>query len=540
MEKVNDMEFDITVKMQGNTLDMKLSGKLNYNTASEFDKEFADLLNDVSEIRIDMSDLVYISSFGIRSLIVAKRLADTKGVKLLIVSPSQPVTEVLEMTGTDKVIDIISPEDDNSTAALYPLRPIQRLMLDTQFMKARSTMMNTGALVSLEPAVDLHILAKVVNSVIEDNDIFRCRFVIDDKSGEVFQRFDGAVKPVIVEEMTSEDFEKNKGCLRVPYEVIDHQLWNIRIIRTPDTSYFFFDFFHGIMDGVAIVMIFLRDINKRYTALTSKGEIGANIRHGSSYAAYIEDEMKKESEPQAEGTLFWDKMTAGFDPEKHLPPMDNKGGTGYGHDEFEVPVNTVKKSFFQGKEVSEHSFFLGAAILTIAKMTHRQDVIMAWVHSGRTAKSDLKLMGIMLEEYPIHRDIEPGQTSSEFLNGIQNIVKESMEHRGSLSHVYNSGVEDNTACFILQKGALGRRGEIKLGNTVAKSVPLLDSDKEQSSENTMDIELNVNDDKTYSLVMNYNSDCYSREKMMQFTEIYCEMAAALQDESCDLYELLGL
>ena len=41
---------------------MKLSGKLNYNTASEFDKEFADLLNDVSEIRIDMSDLVYMTT----------------------------------------------------------------------------------------------------------------------------------------------------------------------------------------------------------------------------------------------------------------------------------------------------------------------------------------------------------------------------------------------------------------------------------------------------------------------------------------------
>ena len=536
------MELTINTERKSNALIVTLSGRLTYGTTPEFDSCFDDLTEDITEIMVDMSGLIYISSMGIRSIIHIRNISQNQGISFKIISPSKMVMDVFSLTGLDKIIDIVTPEKTENGSETYPLRPIQRWMMDTQFVKARSTMTNVGSLLHLEPTVDLQTLAKVINSVIADNDIFRCRFVLDKKTGDIYQRFDGEVTPVIVEEMTSEDFEKAKGKLRKPYKIIDHQLWNIRVFDTTDGKYLLIDFFNGLMDGVAIVMLFWREVNRRYTSLmkgSPEAKNGTRSRRSSSYAAYIEEEMKTPKELTEEGNAYWQKMLCGFDPVTSLPPMDNGNNMENGLDEFEVPISDIDKTFFSGKNFNEHTYFLGVTLLTMAKQTHRPEAIMSWVHNGRTTKSEMGIMGIMLEQFPIRGDFIPGQTASEFLSSLGDRIKESMRYRKSLDYVYSTGLEDETACFIFQKGAIGRRGKIKLGDTWAE-LHTLDDEYEQGAESTIDIELNAHDDGSYSLVMHYNTGCYSKNAMTDFAETFCRIAETMKDESCDLYSLLGL
>lgn len=534
------IELDIKIQTQNGILTICLSGRLTYKAAPEFDRAFSDSLDGIREVRIDMSELVYISSMGIQSVLSAKKAASQKGAKFFLLSPGEAVMDVFRVTGLDDTFDIIYPDAGGKEAPeLYPLRPIQRWMTDTQFVKAKSTMTNVGALVNLEQSVDLQALAKAVNSVIADNDIFRCRFVIDKNTGDICQRFDGEVKPVVVEEMTPEDFAQAKGGLRHPFEFIGHQLWNMRIINAMTGKYFFMDFFNGLMDGVVIVMVLWREINRRYTALTKETDgagAGTRIRRSSSYASYIADEMNTPRELAEEGRLYWQKMLDGFDTKKHLPPMDSNN-TENNLDEFEVPLNGIDKSFFSGKNFTEHTFFLGATLLTMAKTTHRPEAIMIWVHNGRTTKSEMSLMGIMLEQFPIRWEFVQEQTVREFLAGLGDKLRESMIYRKSLDYAYNTGIESDTACFIFQKGTIGRRGRQKLGDTWAEIIELED-ETVQGAESPMDIELNAHDDGTFSLVMHYNTGCYSRETMTRFTEVYREMTDAMKDENCELLRLL--
>ncbi|MBR1445054.1 MAG: STAS domain-containing protein [Firmicutes bacterium] len=537
------MELSIKLQPQGNVLNIILSGRLNYNTADKLDEAIAEHAEGMEEIRIDMSELVYTSSMGIRSLIAAKKIADKKNIKFNIVSPSEPIMEVFNMTGSNNVFDIVLPDkDENPSPVIYPLRPIQRLMLDTQFFKARSTMMNTGSLARLNYDIDLHIFAKAVNSIIADHDIFKCRFVIDKTTGDICQRFDGKTSTVVVEEMTSEEFEQIKGKLRKHYEIIDHQLWNFRLIRTPIEKYFLMDFFHAITDGTAMILVFARELSKRYSSFlkeaTEKKSV-IRIHRGSSYAAYIAEELKTTNELAEEGKRYWQATIEGFDAEKHLPPMDGDENIDCLDDEFEVPIDTIQKNFFRGKGYTEQTFFLGAALLTMAKVTRRSDVIMSWVHNGRNTKTEMELMGIMLEQFPIRWDFERGLTPEIFLDGLGEKIKNSMKYRKSLDYVYNTGILDNTACFILQKGAIGRRGKVKIGNSYAELINL-DDDEVKGAENTIDIELNAHDDGTYSLVINYNAGCYTKSAMLNFAKVYSEMTAALQKEDTDLCGLLEL
>ena len=57
----------------------------------------------------------------------------------------------------------------------YPLRPIQRMLVDTHLKKAKSTMMNIGALMKLPSGVDMERLAEAINETLRAHDIFKCR-----------------------------------------------------------------------------------------------------------------------------------------------------------------------------------------------------------------------------------------------------------------------------------------------------------------------------------------------------------------------------
>ena len=92
----------------------------------------------------------------------------------------------------------------------YPLRPMQLWIVDSQFYKVKSTMMNLAGLWRLSPEVDLNRLAQAVNETLNAYDIFRCRLVFHPETNDICQRFDGEIIPVEVEKISDEEFEERK------------------------------------------------------------------------------------------------------------------------------------------------------------------------------------------------------------------------------------------------------------------------------------------------------------------------------------------
>lgn len=73
-------------------------GQLDYNTMAEFDSAVSSVLPDASSVTIDMADVPYISSAGIRVIIRAcEELAVPGAVKLI--NSNEMVREVFDMTG---------------------------------------------------------------------------------------------------------------------------------------------------------------------------------------------------------------------------------------------------------------------------------------------------------------------------------------------------------------------------------------------------------------------------------------------------------
>lgn len=528
------MALGINSSVEGTTLTLELSGRLSTQETREFDTTFAEKVQGMKQALLDFSKVEYISSAGLRALFTAKKKMTQQGGELTLLYPSQEVGEVLQATRFDNLIKVVWRKEEENVSQFYPLRPIQRWMVDTHFMKAKSTMMNTGALIRLDPSLDMERLAAALNDVLASYDIFRCRLVIHPETGDLCQRFDGDITKVVVETLSDEAFEQRKQEIKQPYDLIDHPLYRIFLMVTSTAKYFYADFYHAIMDGAAMAVLFLREVDKRCLRPERGGKAG---RQSASYAEYI---LAEAGIPEAEletGHGYWSRMRAVFDEDKHLPPADVDGTSDTPEHEIEVPFPVMEKDFFRGKEFSENTFFMGASLLALAKSAGNREAIMGWVHNGRVTLAEKRLMGLMLDQFPIRWDFNENITAGAFLRGLEARVSEGMQYRKSLDMVYASGLEDECASFILQKGSLGRRGTIKLGGTegVIEEMP---ANEISAAENTLDIEVNVHDDGTFSLVLDYDNNRYSEEAMRRFAAIMKDMVAALQNEDCVVTELL--
>ncbi len=103
--KTDDKEFGIKTSMNGNALDMKLTGRVDTLTAPKILEDFEKLEKDVTidSVLIDCSELDYISSAGLRVLLIMHKKCPS-GVSLSTIN--SVVAEILAQTGFDEYFTI--------------------------------------------------------------------------------------------------------------------------------------------------------------------------------------------------------------------------------------------------------------------------------------------------------------------------------------------------------------------------------------------------------------------------------------------------
>ena len=405
---------------------------------------------------------------------------------------------------------------------LYPLLPMQRWLIDTHFEKAKSTMMNIGALFKLDPSIDTKRFADAINDMLKYHDIFRCRLTVDPQSGDIRQHFDGKISPVIFMQMNEEQLELHLKYLRMPFDLMEAPLYRIYVIETEDGNYFFADFYHAMFDGLTTGFLFLRELDMRYRGREFK-------RPAESFAEYILERQKiSPSELDRQGQ-YWTQMFDGFDPEKHLPPADIEGAEELAQNTVEHTLENIDQTFFKGKSISANTFFIAATMLTVAKSAGQSDAKISWVHNGRMSMREQRLFALTIEQYPIAWDFKRDQTVDDFLSGVDEKINEGFQYREGLAAAYEEGLEDYCVSFILQKATSAHVGfTAKVGDAKMIAVELPPNDM-SAVENALDVELDINDDDSYNLILDYDASRYSVRAMENFAASFDEISLAMQD-----------
>lgn len=415
-----------------------------------------------------------------------------------------------------------------STKKFYPLRPIQRWLVDTHFNKAKSTMMNIGGLFKLSHAIDMNRLAVAINQVLHSYDIFRCRFLFHPETSDLCQIFDGNITPVQVEHITDEEFSDRVEKLREPYKIINKPLWRIYLFQTPTAKYMFGDFYHAVMDGVSTSYLLWNEVDKVYRGRRRQ-------LPKPSYADYVEQEANIAPEVLAEGHAYWKKMLSHFDKQKHLPPVKVSGVAPWTQGTFEYVLKNIFNEFFRKTHINENNFFLGATMLTLAKLTGTKEAVMSRVSNGRTNMTERRMMGLMLEQFPCAWDFSNDMSVSYFLDRLEGQIQTGTRYRKSLDIVYNDGLEDDCVSFIFQKNI---NSDFIFCDTPVEVV-YLPPNEISAVENALDVEINIEDTGRYSLYLDYDASRYSESEMKTFAVTLDKIISDMQNLERRTSEILA-
>lgn len=86
-----------------------LSGEVDAHTAPQFAAQFEPLPAGVDEaVTIDMAEVTFMDSSGLRVLIELNRRAGEAGIALIVRAPSRAVARIIEISGLSDIIEVSS------------------------------------------------------------------------------------------------------------------------------------------------------------------------------------------------------------------------------------------------------------------------------------------------------------------------------------------------------------------------------------------------------------------------------------------------
>ena len=97
--------MEIIKNLNNDTLTIELVGRLDTTTAPQLENELKESLNGVCSLVLDFSKLEYISSAGLRVLLSAQKIMNTKGM-MKVTNVNDEIKEVFEITGFNDILTI--------------------------------------------------------------------------------------------------------------------------------------------------------------------------------------------------------------------------------------------------------------------------------------------------------------------------------------------------------------------------------------------------------------------------------------------------
>ena len=97
--------MQITKTNENNVLTIALDGRLDTLTAPQLDAEIQGKLDGVKSLAFDFKKLDYISSAGLRILLMAQKVMNKQG-NMVVKNASSAIKEIFEVTGFCDILTI--------------------------------------------------------------------------------------------------------------------------------------------------------------------------------------------------------------------------------------------------------------------------------------------------------------------------------------------------------------------------------------------------------------------------------------------------
>ena len=109
--------MEINVERENETMVARVAGRVDSTNAREFEQALNASISDDRKVIVDLGELSYISSSGLRVILLFAKMLQRRDAKLALCSLSESIREVFEISGFDKII-LIHASQTEARAAL--------------------------------------------------------------------------------------------------------------------------------------------------------------------------------------------------------------------------------------------------------------------------------------------------------------------------------------------------------------------------------------------------------------------------------------
>ena len=103
--------MDIVVDQIGKGVTrIKLDGRMDIDGASAVDGTFSDIAGRHHPLIVDLGEVTFLASMGIRTLMFAAKSLRGAGAKMALYNPRPAVEKVLRTSGVDSVVAVVRDE----------------------------------------------------------------------------------------------------------------------------------------------------------------------------------------------------------------------------------------------------------------------------------------------------------------------------------------------------------------------------------------------------------------------------------------------
>lgn len=104
--------MQISINDEGQTAKVALVGRLDIQGAEVVAMPLATLSGAKQNVLLDMSQVSFLASIGIRHLVTATKALARKGGQLILVGSQEPIREVLATAGLASMIRMVASESE--------------------------------------------------------------------------------------------------------------------------------------------------------------------------------------------------------------------------------------------------------------------------------------------------------------------------------------------------------------------------------------------------------------------------------------------
>jgi anti-sigma B factor antagonist len=96
----------ITKLQNGNAVTLQVEGRVDTNTSPELQKAILESFQGAAKLTLDLEKVVYISSAGLRALLLGQKTAASKGAAMELIHVAPTVKTVLDSVGFSKILTL--------------------------------------------------------------------------------------------------------------------------------------------------------------------------------------------------------------------------------------------------------------------------------------------------------------------------------------------------------------------------------------------------------------------------------------------------